>query len=164
MEDPQLVLDHNTLPWKSRITHLGVMLDELCNNATAVEDRVKKFCGAVNSVVSRLGGKVLSNQVWMKIVDTQLFPVLSYGSHLWNIDKASITRTVDVAYQKGIRPGFGMRSRESIRDRLKECFCRSFREDQKTPTIIHETSNSLRKITLYKDCHGCFADRLEGVP
>ena len=84
-----------------------------------MEDRVKKFCGAVNSVVSRLGGKVSSDQVWMKIVDTQLFPVLSYSSHFWNIDKASIARTVDVAYRKGIRRGFGMRSRESIRERLK---------------------------------------------
>ena len=32
VEDPQLVLIHNTLPWKSHITHLGVILDELCNN------------------------------------------------------------------------------------------------------------------------------------
>ena len=54
MEDPQLVLNNNTLPWKSRITHLGVILDELCNNTTAMEDRVKKFCGAVNSVVSHI--------------------------------------------------------------------------------------------------------------
>ena len=76
VEDSQLVLNHNTLPWKSCITHLGVILDELCNNASTVEDRVKKFCGAVNSVVPRLGGIVSSDQVWMKIVDTQLFSTI----------------------------------------------------------------------------------------
>ena len=53
MEDPQLVLNHNMLPWKSHSFGGGGILDELCNNATAVKDRVKKFCRAVNSGVSR---------------------------------------------------------------------------------------------------------------
>ena len=46
MEDPQLVLNNNTLPWKSRITHLGVILDELGNNATAwrIELRNLRSC------------------------------------------------------------------------------------------------------------------------
>ena len=99
-----------------------MILDELCNNATAGEDRIKEFCKPVNSVVSHVGGKVSSDKVWMKTVDTQLIPVLSYGSHLWNIDPASIATTVDAAYRKGIRRGFGMRSRESIHERLKECY------------------------------------------
>ena len=72
--------------------------------------------------MSRLGGKVSPDQVWIKIVDTQLFPLLSYGGHLWNIDKASIARTVDVAYRKGIRRGFRMTSKDSIREGLKDCF------------------------------------------
>ena len=45
-----------------------------------MESRVRKYFGAINAVVSRLGGKASSDKSWIQIVDVQLFPVLSYGS------------------------------------------------------------------------------------
>lgn len=36
--------------------------------------------GAVNGVVSKLGGYCHGDDVWMKIVETQLFPILAFGS------------------------------------------------------------------------------------
>ena len=71
--DPQLVINGVMLPWKSRVTHLGVVLDRLFNETVAVKSRVRKYFGAVNA---RLGGKVSSDKSWMRIVDVQLFPVI----------------------------------------------------------------------------------------
>ena len=68
------------------------------------------FFAAVNSVVSRLGGTCLNDDTWKKIVDTQLFPILSFGSHLWNLEKTSLSKTVDTCYRKGIRRGLAERS------------------------------------------------------
>ena len=120
--DPQLVINGVMLPWKSRVTHLGVILDRLFNDTVAVESRIRKYFGAVNAVVSRLGGKVSSDKSWMRIVDVQLFPVLSYGSHMWNMGSASNVRMLNAAFREGVRRGLGMKPRESIRERFKDCF------------------------------------------
>ena len=81
-----------------------------------------KFYGAVNTVVSRLGGVCSSDKVWMTIVEKQLFPVLAYGSHLWNYGKSSIVKKINAAYRRGIRKGLGMAQRESVCQRLSGMF------------------------------------------
>ena len=83
---------------------------------------LEKYFGAVNAAVSRLGGKVSSDKSWMRIVDVQLFQVLSYGSHMWNMGSASNVRMLNAAFRKGVRRGLGMKPRESIRERLNDCF------------------------------------------
>ena len=52
-------------------------------------------------------------------MESQLFPVLAYGSHLWNFER-SIETFVNTAYQKGIRRGLGMRQRDCIVERIPE--------------------------------------------
>ena len=84
--DPQLVIQSHRLSWVSRLTHLGIVLDKLRGDSAAVESRARKYFGAVHSVVSRLGGKVMSDETWMRIVDVQLLPILLYGCHLWDIE------------------------------------------------------------------------------
>ena len=43
---------------------------------------------------------------------------LSFGSHLWNLEKAFIAKAVDTIYRKGIRRGLGSCWRESLSERL----------------------------------------------
>ena len=52
----------------------------------------------------------------------KIVPVLVYGSHLWEIDRKTTMRVVNMAYRRGIRWGLGMNSRESIRDRFPDWF------------------------------------------
>ena len=85
--------------------HLGVILHMTCGEEAAITKRVGKFYGAVNTVVSRLGGFCSSDKVWMTIVEKQLFPVLAYGSHLWNYGKSSVVKKINAAYRRGIRKG-----------------------------------------------------------
>ena len=56
-------------------------------------------------------------------MDMQLFPVLSYGSRLWDLEKAVVVRAVNRTYRKGVRRGLGMRDRGSVVDRMGSWFC-----------------------------------------
>ena len=57
---------------------------------------------ALLTAVARMGGGCLSDNSWMEIVDIQLFPILSFlaCSQLWNSEKASTSKTVDVLFRK----------------------------------------------------------------
>ena len=98
------------------------MLDQFCRDSVSVDDRVRRYFRAVNASVARLGGNCLSDVAWTAIVDSQLFPILTYGSQLWDISRSSTAKLLDQAYRKGIRRGLGMRRRDSIRERLGEWF------------------------------------------
>lgn len=115
---PELWLNGSILPSKSEIVHLGVVMDRGCGDQAAVERRVRRFYGAVNSVVSRLGGVCTNDRVWLNIVEKALFPVLNYGSHLWNFSRSSVTKAVNNAYRKGVRRGLGMAQRDSLCQRI----------------------------------------------
>ena len=60
---PELWLNGSILTSKSEIVHLGVVMDRGCGDQVAVERRVRRFYGAVNSVVSRLGGVCINDRV-----------------------------------------------------------------------------------------------------
>ena len=75
---------------------------------------------AVNGVISRLGGSCPKDSVWMTIMERQLFPVLAYGSHLWNFERSIVETSINTAYRKGIRRGLGMRQRDSIVERISD--------------------------------------------
>ena len=113
IRDPELRLSATILPYMQSMVHLGTILeqDAIGTDNGAVEDRCKKFYSAVNATAVKLGDCCLSDLAWKRIMDVQLFPVLSYGSHLWNFEYGSVTRAVNKAYRKGIRRGLGMRVR-----------------------------------------------------
>ena len=48
--------------------------------------------------------------------------MLSYGTHLWNVDKGMVRLTLDTAWKKAILKGLGMKSCNSIRERLEHWF------------------------------------------
>ena len=80
--DPKFELDGESLAYMETMKHLGIVLDMTLRDDSAVKERIKRYYGAVNSVVARLGGTCSNDSVWMKVTDTQLFPVLSYGCHV----------------------------------------------------------------------------------
>ena len=107
----------------STIRHLGVELQASYQDTlTTVKKRIQKYYGAVNSIISRLGGYCTSDKVWAKIIDVQLFPVLTYGSQLWDISKVSVIYSINTAYRKAIRLGLGMAQSASIRGRMSDWF------------------------------------------
>ena len=55
----------------------------------------------LHAVLGQIGGVCRSDKVWLKIVDMKLFPVLAFGSHVWDYDRS------DVSYMaKGELPRF----------------------------------------------------------
>ena len=82
--DPRLALDGCILSFKSNISHLVVSMDSFLQPRHMVEARIRQFFGAVNAVLGQIGGVGRSDKVWLQIVDMKLFPVLAFGTHLWD--------------------------------------------------------------------------------
>ena len=83
--DPKFELDGESLAYMETMKHLGIVLDMTLRDDSAVKERIKRYYGAVNSVVASLGGTCSNDSVWMKVTDTQLFPVLTYGDVICGI-------------------------------------------------------------------------------
>ena len=79
------MIDSGVLPIKESLCHLGSLWSNVRNDMVSAEKRTKKFYAAVNAVVCRLRGASREEDVWKKVLDVQLFPVLSYGTvaSLW---------------------------------------------------------------------------------
>ena len=58
----------------------------------------------------------------MTIIDRQFFPIMSYGCHLWDLNRCDITRMINSGLRKAIRRGLKMKRYESISDRLGDKF------------------------------------------
>ena len=120
VNDPSFVLNGNLVSCTQSIVHLGVVLNNVGRDDIALDDRIRRVFGAVNTSVARLGGKCFSELAWTTIMDAALFPVLTYGSHLWDLSRSTIAQSVTrPGIRKGIRRGLCMRNRESVRDRLE---------------------------------------------
>ena len=135
---PSFVLNGNLLSCTQSIVHLGVVLNNVGRDDIAADDRIRRFFGAVNTSVARLGGKCFSELAWTTIMDAALFPVLTYGSQLWDLSRSTIAQTVNQAYRKGIRRRLCMRNRESVRDRLGEWFVQPVEKVKKLKTLYRE--------------------------
>lgn len=87
--------------------------------------------------------KSRSDCAWMNTVDSQLFLLLVYGSHLQNLDKLSTVKTVNTAFRKGIRRGLGMKPRESIRDRFLVILWKHQRNSKTATTLLERVIRSV---------------------
>ena len=61
----------------------------------------------------KIGTMCESQNFWMEIIDRQLFPIMSYGCHLWDLDRTDVKRTINKALRKGVRKRLGMKMNES---------------------------------------------------
>ena len=71
-----------------------MVMNDYCMVQSTLEARKRKFYAAVNGVISQLGGSCSKDSVWMMIMESQLFPVLAYGSHLWNFEQSVVETSV----------------------------------------------------------------------
>ena len=55
-------------------------------------------------------------------MDRQLFPILSYGCHLWDLSRHDVRNAINRGLRRGIRKGLGMKKCDSITDRLEGTF------------------------------------------
>ena len=97
-------------------------MDSFLQPRHMVEARIRIFFGVVNAVLEQIGGMCRSDKVWLEIVDMKRFPVLAFGSHLWDYDTSDVSYMVNHAFRKGVRRGLGMKKYEFIHDRLKDSF------------------------------------------
>ena len=56
-------------------------------------------------MLGRSGNGILLEKVWMTIIDRQLFPIMSNGCHLWDMDRYDVRSTVNRGLRKEIRRG-----------------------------------------------------------
>eukprot|EP00118_Oscarella_pearsei_P020143 m.217336 g.217336 ORF g.217336 m.217336 type:complete len:125 (+) comp39881_c1_seq16:1572-1946(+) len=63
VEHADVTLVGNVLRRCDEVTHLGVVLDRSLKGRVPIVSRARKFFGAVNSVVAKVGGKFTSDSV-----------------------------------------------------------------------------------------------------
>ena len=95
---------------------MGTVFDHNGTDHLAGDDRCRKFYGAVNAAIAKLGGYCMSDLAWKQIMEVQLFPVRAYGSCLGDLQNGVTVRSVNREYRRGICKGLGMRDRDSITD------------------------------------------------
>ena len=81
-------------------------------------------------------------------MDAALFPVLTYGSHLWDLSRSTIAQNVNQAYRKGIRRGLCTRKRDSVRDRLGEWFVEAVEKVKLKTLYIKRALHSVNTLVL----------------
>ena len=98
------------------ISLLVVILSDVCGDDISMERGIRKLFAATSAVLGILGGGCAEEKTWRTILD-RLFPVLAYGSHLWNLNKKSTFHTLDNAWRKVVRKELRMSSHDSIKER-----------------------------------------------
>ena len=129
-----------------RLVHLGVVMDMHGRSEPAVEARTRIFYGSVNGVVGKLLGVCRNENVWMGIMEMSLFPILSYGCHLWDLERTSVARILTRAFRRGSRRGLGLRRSESICDRFENFMKAVERIRIIQLNVLNRTQNSVNSI------------------
>ena len=93
-------------------------------------------------MLGRIGGVSHSDKVWMTIIDRPLFPIMSYGCHLWDLNRCGLTRMIKSGLRKALRRFLKMTRFESISDRLGDKFQEA---TERKKTQFHEESLLLCK-------------------
>ena len=68
-----------SIDWVNEIRYLGVYLSEGCNFRVSYDKPKRKFCNAVNCILSK-GLGVLSEEVLLHIIKVKCLPILLYGT------------------------------------------------------------------------------------
>ena len=79
------------------------------------EERHRKFCGAVNVIVSH---NMLSEECYMHILDTQCVLILMYDASVWSCARKSLRR-ISVSFNDAVRKIFHYNRWESVRAVLR---------------------------------------------
>ena len=113
--DPHLQLCDINVPVTHQFIHLGCLFSEERDVTASVKALIGKFYGAANAVIGRIGALSRDEEIWRQVMMRQLLPVLSYGSHLWNLKSRKVCKLVDSAWRRVTRKGLGIGYTKSVR-------------------------------------------------
>ena len=82
---------------------------------TDCEERQRKFCGAVNAIISH---NMLSEECYMHILCTQCVPILMYGASVWSCARESLRR-IGTSFNDAVRKIFHYNRWESVKAILR---------------------------------------------
>ena len=111
-----------SVPVTRQFIHLGCLFSEDRGVTASVKVCIGIFYGAANAVIGRIGALSREEEIWRQVMMRQLLPVLSYGSHLWNLRSRKVCNLVDSAWRRVIRKGLGIGYTESVRNTVGDWF------------------------------------------
>ena len=99
-----------------------------CDNG--FRSTMQNLCGSKRKFfrAGKIEGMCESQKVWMEIVDRQLFPIISYGCRLWDLERTDVKRMINMALRKGVRRRLGIKRNEPICDRFGVHFKNQWKE------------------------------------
>ena len=107
-----LKLDLEEIPWVTHWKYLGVVLVSGPSFGCCVKETLKKFYGALNSIL-RIEGRS-DDLVMLKLLEAHCIPILAYGIEVLHVRDADIRRKLRVAYNAVYRKIFSYTKRESV--------------------------------------------------
>ena len=101
--------------WVDSYSYLGIKLISGKSFSNDVQDRKRKFFGAVNNILSN--GRGLSEECLIELIHKQCLPILTYGCFNWKLNNEG-KRQISVCFNRAMRKIFGYRDYESVKDIL----------------------------------------------
>ncbi len=77
-------IGNEKIKWVSNYVYLGVNIIAGKEFKTDVESRKRKFCAAINDIISH--AQFLSDECIMHIINVQCLPILEYGAGVWIVN------------------------------------------------------------------------------
>ena len=92
-------------------------------------------------------------KVWKIILERQLFPVLSYGCHLWRLNIKYVRDTVNTAWRRVIRKGLGMKWGDSVKEKLGSWFKEASELMKRNQCLfihraVHSQNKTVREVSM----------------
>ena len=107
----EMHIGEEKIAWVSVCNYLGVSVCSGKFVRTDCEERRRKFCGAVNAIISH---NMLSEECYMHILGTLCVPILRYSASAWSCARASLHR-ISVSFNDAVRKIFHYNRWESVR-------------------------------------------------
>ena len=141
------------LPVSDNLKHIGIVSRFDGKDTSMVESRVRKFYAAANAAMGKLGIVCRDVEVWKIILERQLFPVLSYGCHLWRLNIRYVRDTVNTAWRRVIRKGLGMKWGDSVKEKLGSWFKEASELMKRNQCLfihraVHSQNNTVREVSM----------------
>jgi len=109
---PMMHIEGSEMQWCEECTYLGI---KLCSNKSfkcCADERKRKFCAAVNSMISKSFN--MSEEVAIHVIKMQCLPILTYGCCAWKLC-ANDVRMLCVCFNNAFRKIFGYKLHESVK-------------------------------------------------
>ena len=97
-----MYIGEEKIAWVSVSNYLGASVCSEKFFRTDYEERRRKFCDAVNAIISH---NMLSEEFYMHVLGIQCVPVLMYGASVWSCGRESLHR-ISVSFNVTVRKIF----------------------------------------------------------